>query len=64
MRRLLVLPILLAAAATVGPAHAEDPALPLASPLQLNVDKDPELETIRVREVKCFGADGETAPPC
>jgi len=64
MRRLLALPLLaVATLAAAGPSQAQDEALPLATPLQLNVDKDPELETIRVREVRCFGGESET-PPC
>lgn len=63
MRRLLLLP-LLGAALVVAPAGAQDADLPLATPLQLNVDRDPEPETIRVREISCFDAEGSSAPPC
>lgn len=62
MRRLLVVPVLAAAAFAVGPADAQDTPLPLEEPLQLNVDRDPALETIRVRTVRCY-VDGETSPP-
>ncbi len=50
---------------SAGPASAQsDDGLPLETPLMLNVDRDPELETIRVREITCYVEDGESAPPC
>lgn len=63
MRRLLVLPVLVVALA-VTPAGAQDTGGPLSSPLQLNVDRDPEPETIRVREVRCYDQGEAVDPPC
>ena len=68
MRVRPIAPIGTAPAATIalgpiGPARAGgDDGLPLDTPLMLNVDRDAELETIRIREVTCY-VDGEEAPP-
>lgn len=64
MRRLAVLPLLAAGVLVAVPADAQDTSLPLSEPLQLNVDRDPELETIRVREVRCYSETEDSAPPC
>ncbi len=66
-RILAVLAALAAASAAilVPVATAEDPGDgdPFATPLSINVDADPEPESLRVRELRC-GGEPETPPPC
>lgn len=57
-------------AAVVGfavPTSAEDPEeplFPLAAPLFVDLDDDPEDEVVRIRETGCFVAGELVAPPC
>ncbi|WP_372790907.1 hypothetical protein [Paraconexibacter sp.] len=56
--------VLLGLSPGVVGAEAEDEELTLQTPLEINVDRDPEPEIIRVREITCYSDSGETAPPC